>query len=937
MIDMLMLFADSDPAPVVTERIETLGPFGWTGGIVAGAALILASTFWLIHQRRLLGIKTVCGLSLLRAVVIAVAVLMVAQPTWNRTETSTRTAELLVLADASDSMNTIDPEQSTSVNDWTYALSDPDSSDADVQRAEVDLKMASRGDQINVELLQRAQKTLVDVADRNEPGIDLDLLGMCRQSIASAVLASQRLESETSAAKRSALMTSRLDDVESAAIAVAGLRLGLQAKNNTAAGVNYKSRKDYIAELMTQFEDRLQKGDLNNVRIRKATFRDQVVPITPSPQAKDSWTKSLKGSSDTNASATNPPAATNLSAALAYARSLASSSRLSGVLLLSEGQHNSKSTQSPVEVASSMAGTPVFTVSIGASSRRRDVLIHQVKAPGVIYESDRPLVKAMISGYECAGDSVEVTLSQNEKTIATRTVRFPSEISDVEVEFSVPPVPVGFQNYEINVEAVDEELTTQNNLAVFSIQTIKDKLEILLADNGPRFEQRFLESLFRRDERIALDKVLLQPTIKSTLSHVVDHNSLLPTTVDEWSKYDVVILGDLPPDVFTEEARDSMASWVRSGGKLVVIAGDESMPHRYVTEPWFDLLPVTNDPEGVLDSFRPRPTPEGLFHPAIALEKDARTNAELWRRWMSGPIPGRFSPYHSAKPSAVVLASLEDEAGMSQSLRSSGRPAWFCLHRVGSGEVAYLSSPISYRLRIRSADKYHHRFWGQLIRRMTTTSLSDGHGVAEIRADRSSYDQGQRPGFRVRLIDTTGLPVRNGEVQVELSVYNGDDPSMEHASMGEPTLIPLVENPRTAGLYEATIDPLPEAVYQIRAVGPTVDVLRAEFATATASLPDGQAKKGVAPTATFGVESLGDLETLITSADPVLMNQISEASGGVSIPPAAIDEVLHLVSTDPEVSRTRQSTPLWDRWSYLWIILGCLTTEWWVRRTRGLI
>ena len=459
-----------------------------------------------------------------------------------------------------------------------------------------------------------------------------------------------------------------------------------------------------------------------------------------------------------------------------------------------------------------------------------------------------------------------------------------------------------------------------------------------------------MNNYFRRDERLSLDKVLLQPTIKSTVSHVVDHDNLLPTTVDEWSKYDVVILGDLPPDVLTAEARDSMALWVRSGGNLVVIAGDQSMPHRYVAEPWFDLLPVTNQASSVLDSFRPRPTPAGLFHPAIALEKDVRTNSDLWQRWMSGPIPGRFSPYHLAKPSAVVLASLEDDAKSLRSLRRSERPAWLCMHRVGSGEVAYLSSPISYRLRIRSADKYHHRFWGQLIRRMTTTSLSAGDGVAEIRSDRSSYDAGQRPGFRVRLTDTTGLPVRNGEVQVELSIYHSEDSPKSNSTSStsdEPIMIPLVENSQTVGLYEATIDPLPEAVYQIRAAGPTVDALRAEFAAAEiqssqkiaddTAATTGSKKRNVVPTATFSVESLGDLETLLTAADPVLMRQIAEASGGVSIPPAAIDEVLHLVSTDPEISRTRRSTPLWDRWSYLFLILGCLTTDWWIRRTRGLI
>jgi hypothetical protein len=50
-----------------------------------------------------------------------------------------------------------------------------------------------------------------------------------------------------------------------------------------------------------------------------------------------------------------------------------------------------------------------------------------------------------------------------------------------------------------------------------------------------------------------------------------------------------------------------------------------------------------------------------------------------------------------------------------------------------------------------------------------------------------------------------------------------------------------------------------------------------------------------------------------------------------------LGEVLDLVSFTPEVSERVERTPLWNRWSSLVIVLGCLFTEWVVRKAKGLV
>jgi hypothetical protein len=50
-----------------------------------------------------------------------------------------------------------------------------------------------------------------------------------------------------------------------------------------------------------------------------------------------------------------------------------------------------------------------------------------------------------------------------------------------------------------------------------------------------------------------------------------------------------------------------------------------------------------------------------------------------------------------------------------------------------------------------------------------------------------------------------------------------------------------------------------------------------------------------------------------------------------------VGEVLQLMSFTPEVVERTESTPLWNRWSNIVLVLGCLFTEWIVRKAKGLV
>ena len=81
-----------------------------------------------------------------------------------------------------------------------------------------------------------------------------------------------------------------------------------------------------------------------------------------------------------------------------------------------------------------------------------------------------------------------------------------------------------------------------------------------------------------------------------------------------------------------------------------------------------------------------------------------------------------------------------------------------------------------------------------------------------------------------------------------------------------------------------------------------------------------------------------DVKGTTESSDPIcnlpLLNQIADASGGMLLPPASVQNALAHLDVAPEAQDTRLLSrhPVWDSWNALWIFIGCLTIEWLARR-----
>ena len=104
---------------------------------------------------------------------------------------------------------------------------------------------------------------------------------------------------------------------------------------------------------------------------------------------------------------------------------------------------------------------------------------------------------------------------------------------------------------------------------------------MLLADSSPRWEFRYLKTLFERDPTVSLKSVLQEADIeyaaedKTALAH-------FPLNREELFAYDVLILGDLNPALLGTSTMELIRSFVRdSGGGVLMIAGTGFNPLAY--------------------------------------------------------------------------------------------------------------------------------------------------------------------------------------------------------------------------------------------------------------------------------------------------------------------------------------------------------------------
>lgn len=306
------------------------------------------------------------------------------------------------------------------------------------------------------------------------------------------------------------------------------------------------------------------------------------------------------------------------------------------------------------------------------------------------------------SGRNVGNDSVTIRLFADDKLLETIEAPLPpADAKDAakprSFEARLEAMFAKEGTAKLRVEIQQGGLIDKRELTV----TVRErKLQVLLVEQRPRYETRYLREALRRDHTITLHAYLLDGKRRLWGKDGPDH---LPLNANELRDYDVVILGDLGPEIFDENQLTALDTAVRqSGTGLIWIPGESGAVSSFAKHKFGALLPVeVPDAATIVKGYQ-----NGAKHQpertAAALNQGVLDSGGL--AWNQLPDLYGAAPVSKVKSGAEVLLEDQDHQPL-------------VVSRVfGAGRSLFIAVDDTWRWRRNVGDTYLHRFHSQLIR-----------------------------------------------------------------------------------------------------------------------------------------------------------------------------------------------------------------------------
>lgn len=587
---------------------------------------------------------------------------------------------------------------------------------------------------------------------------------------------------------------------------------------------------------------------------------------------------------------------------------------ISGIVLLTDGR-SPQSTGGELVRRLQQQGVSVFAVPVGAEQMPLDFVVARVDAPERAFINDSVPVTVWLDQYP--GDRVIDPSRVTVKLIDTQTgavldERNPPDASLREpIRLTTESAAAGPVKWRVEVvyddpadaQLADRELNTRNNTGEVDVELVDRPLGVLYVDGYPRWEYRYLRNLFIREKSIQSSMLLLSADPGFAQEGDVPITRF-PTDAKELEPYDIIVIGDVPANYFSDAQLELIRDAVAVRGKgLLLIGGAQAMPQTYEGSELANLLPMRS-PGSVsrIDiglgpvSIQPTPLAEALQVLQLRMHAGTARDEPTW--------PANLPPLlwvqnvGELKSSAEVIATGSTAGGE--------RVPFVSRLRYSAGQIVYVGSDDTWRWRYARGDVYFEQFWLQLVRMLARSGLDQQQRATfSVSAKRVDVDQAVVLELRSsdELLTQRRLPRISVAVQRE-----AEDGSLQQMEQVELLLQNTGDDDEDKSVtYRTLWRPGSAGKVTLRVIEPALDDLGLTQTTEVIS-PDDELRH---PT-----------------PDPERLAALATATGGRIIP---LDQLADLVSLVPNRAlRTPDdvSESLWDSWLSLLIVGVLLAVEW---------
>ena len=597
----------------------------------------------------------------------------------------------------------------------------------------------------------------------------------------------------------------------------------------------------------------------------------------------------------------------NLAGALDETVKRSSGMPLSAVVLASDGASNV-----PGDLAASLRelrarDIPVYTIGIGDTTRATDAELTKINLPRRILVGSRLNIESNVglSGF----GPTKILMSVREDGRAVKTEEFNLRGNDTQVlNLEITPTNPGIHRYTVEITPVDGELTVENNKQDALVEVIPGPQRILYVEGEPRWELgKIRESLLPNEKNVTLVSLQRTGENKFYRQGIATQNELVngfPVSEEELYTYDALIIGSVEAGFFSpEQLRNIEAFVARRGGGLLALGGRLSFDAgKYKGTTLDELLPVTltggpvDDSSSFAPVYKPQLTGAGQTHPITRLTEDRGANQKAWTDL---PPISVSEPLTNIKPGASVLLEARRADGGLQTV------PLLVQQRYGRGQTLALTATDTWRWRMRmdAKNNAHETFWRQMLRYLVSTTPLQ----TEISAEQAVY----APEDTVRIVadirDRKFNPINDAHVVARITKPSG-------AVLDVPLKFTTLDDLNT---YTGEFKADEVGQHGIELIG-TSGLVGQVAARSNLLVTDLNREY-------FGATQNSDL-----------LKRIANESGGKYYQAAEVQSLLDDLTYRQSPYSERVTKDLWDMPINFMLIVGLLSTEWFLRKREGL-
>ncbi|MEZ6047975.1 MAG: glutamine amidotransferase [Planctomycetaceae bacterium] len=663
-------------------------------------------------------------------------------------------------------------------------------------------------------------------------------------------------------------------------------------------GAGGVSRRETMLDSIQTIEQHVEQNQ--NLKLQSYNFTSEPTP------AEELTTEQITGEQ------------TSLGGVLHWLKTESLQKNIRGVFLLSDGAQRAVAPYDIDPLGEAMqlgaSQTRVHTIpfgSTGFADNVSDLSIQDIQISELGYEKKVVPARVRVRAVGAAGKTIRVqmlvedrrgiklgeagqmkpALAQEGATpFADVVVREESEI--VTAELSWFPEQPGEYKIAFQAEPLQGEIQTNNNSRHSMITILKGGVRVAYIDRH-RPENKAVRTVGSA-EKIQIDTywVVMGKLIK---------RANVPPKIFAPQEYDVYIIGDVPADLLGDEALQKLRDRVDDGAGLMMIGGLQSFGGGgYANTPLEDVLPVLMSPaekqneanlsteHHYTEDLKMLPTEAGQYHYLMQLGGDAMI---AWKKLP--PLNGANKL--SVKNNFVEILAVDEQ----------NHPLLLS-QDYGAGRVLAFGGDTTWRWVLGGHFEEAQRLWQQLVLWLAHKE-EDTDQPIWVRAVPRILSAGQKAVFTMGARDEQGNPLTEN---VEFIV------NVKHPNGSMIPITPRTEGSRTVAEFPQTDEPGDYWV-QVNAKHNGRQIPFNAWGR-------------------FQVEYI-DLELDNPAADPGTLQQISSASGGTFVEPEELTAFLERLDRIEQETAQPELLRLWDNWWFLLLFVALMTSEWTLRKLKGLV